>query len=326
MEREPDPEQDGPPDPGDAGGFDPEELADSAQAAAARAARVSGFAPGGGWDGHPPGPELAVALALAAGPDWRCGAATGEERIGLLGGMAAQQSWSGAGLLGVLRSLIRDDDLAFEGRPRHGNLPDEWSDSLVHEVALALAVSVPSAAKLLRAAWELGARLPGVAGLLQDGTLDLPRARLVAEVFEQLSDEDAATAEGLLLPALTEPPRKTFTQIERLAAAIAAAVDPGLAERQRKAAEKHLSRVTMFRERSGTAGLSGRDLPTSDALAADANITARAELYRDSGAFPRERIDRFRATAYLDLLNNVAADTRIAYGRLSEDADVPDED
>ena len=101
----------------------------------------------------------------------------------------------------MIRALIRDDDPPYLGRPRHGNLPDEWDDSLVHEIALALAVSVPSAAKTTQAAWELAARLPGVELLLRDGTLDLPRARLIAEVFEELSDENAARAEELLSPA-----------------------------------------------------------------------------------------------------------------------------
>jgi hypothetical protein len=203
----------------------------------------------------PPGGELAAALARAAGPEWRCGSATGEEAIGLLRQFAALQSWAGAGMLGMIRALIRDEDFAFLGRARHGDLPDVWDDSLVHEIALALAVSAPSAAKTTRAAWELGARLPGGELLLKEGTLDLPRARLIAEVFQDLSDEDAARAEELLLPHLTEPPRKTYTQIERLATAIAAAVDPGLAERQRKDAERHRSRVQMFREQSGTAAL-----------------------------------------------------------------------
>ena len=88
---------------------------------------------------------------------------------------------------------------------------------------------------------ELGARLPGVELLLRDGTLDLPRARLITEVFAELSDEDCARAEELPLPELTAPPRKTYTQVQRIATAIAAEVDPGLAERRRKAAEKHLS-------------------------------------------------------------------------------------
>ena len=188
------------------------------------------------------------------------------------------------------------------------------------EISLALAVSLPSAEKTTRAAWELGARLPGVELLLRDGTLDVPRARLITEVFAELSDENAARAEELLLPELTAPPRKTYTQIERIATAIAAAVDPGLAERRRESAEKLRARVAMFREPSGTAALSGRDLPVDEALAAYANLDARAEQYKDSGAFPGERLDRLRAAAFLDILNGVSADARIACGHLGSDA------
>jgi len=344
MERESsdEPERDGPSDPGsgpdsagpdDAGSADAETVGEDESvfgpweslegtlgAAKEREELLSGFAKGGVWDKRPPGPELAVALARAAGPDWRCPVATGEELIGLLRAMAALQSWAGAGLLGMIRALIRDDDLSFLGRPRHGNLPDEWDDSLVHEIALALAVSVPSAAKTTQAAWELGARLPGVELLLKDGTLDLPRARMITEVFGELSDENCARAEELLLPELTAPPRKTYTQVERIATAIAAAVDPELAERRRKSAEKHRSRVTVFREGSGAAGLSGRDLPVDEALAAYANLDARARLYQDCGAFPKERLDRLRAAAYLDILNGISADDRIACGHLGSDA------
>ena len=306
-------------------------------AAREREELLSGFAPGGVWDKHPPGPELAAAVARAAGPDWRCSVATGEELIGLLRGMAALQSWAGAGLLGMIRALIRDDDPPYLGRARHGNLPDEWDESLVHEIALALAVSAPSAARTTQAAWELGARLPGVELLLRDGTLDVARARLVTEVFAELSDENAARAEELLLPELTGPPRKTYTQVERIATAIAAAVDPELAERRRKAAEKLRSRVAVFRESAGTAGLSGRDLPVGETLAAYANLDARARLYQESGAFPGERLDRLRAAAYLDILNGISADDRIACGHLGSDlapdtgpetspGDAPDDD
>ena len=295
-------------------------------AAKEREELLAGFAPGGVWDQHAPGPELAAAVARAAGPDWRCSLAAGQELIGLLRAMASLQSWAGAGLLGVIRALIRDDDPAFLGRSRHGDLPDEWDESLVHEICLALAVSAPSAGKTAQAAWELGARLPGVELLLRDGTLDLPRARLVAEVFEDLSDENCAKAEELLISRLTEPPRKTYTQVERLATAIAAEVDPELAERRRRAAERRLSRVTMFRERSGAAALSGRDLPADQTLAALAHVNARARVYKESRAFPKEGMDRLRATAYLDILNDVAAEDRIAYGRLSPDDDAPDDD
>ena len=275
-------------------------------AAKEREELLSGFASGGVWDRRPPGPELAAALARAVGPDWRCASATGEELVGLLRAMAALQSWAGAGLLGMIRALVRDDDQPYLGRSRHGDLPDGWDDSLVAEVALALAVSVPSAERTTRAAWELAARLPGVELLLRDGTLDVARARLVTEVFAELSDENAARAEELLLPELTAPPRKTYTQVERIATAIAAAVDPGLAERRRESAQKHRSRVTIFREQAGTAGLLGRDLPVDETLAAYANLDARAKQYKDSGAFPGERLDRLRAAAYLDILNGIS--------------------
>ena len=104
-----------------------------------------------------------------------------------------------------------------------------------------------------------------------------------------------------------------------MATAIAAGVDPGLAERRRKAAERRLSRVTMFRESSGAAALSGRDLPVDATLAALAHLNARAGVYKESGAFPQEGMDRLRATAYLDILNDISAEDRIAYGRLSPD-------
>ena len=61
-----------------------EDLEGSLAAAREREELLAGFAPGGVWDKHPPGPELAAAVARAAGPDWRCGSATGEELIGLL--------------------------------------------------------------------------------------------------------------------------------------------------------------------------------------------------------------------------------------------------
>jgi Domain of unknown function (DUF222) len=279
---------------------------------------LAGFASGGAWDTRPPGPELAAALAEAAGPQWRCRGASGEQLIGVLGRLAALESWAAAGKLGVIRALIRDDDPAFLGGSRHGDLPDVWDDALASEVALALAASVTSADKAMRSAWELGARLPEIGALLEAGVIDSSKARLVAEVFQELSDESAGRAEAMLVLELAEPPAKTYAQVERIATAIALLVDPHLGERRRKAAEKHRARVTLFRESAGTAGLSGRDLPTDQALAANASVGARASQYRDSGVFGKATMDQLRAAAYLDLLNRVPAEERIAHGLLTE--------
>ena len=237
--------------------------------------RLAGFARGGEWDRRAPGPVLASVLAEACGPQWRCPGAEPGELVGVLRGLAAVESWAAAARLGVIRELIRQDDLPFPGGPRHGGLPGQWSESLTHEVALALATSAQSADKLMGTACELETRLPGTGRLLAGGTLTLPKAALIAETFQGLSDADAARAEEQLLPQLTGPTGKTFGQVGRLAAGIAAAVDPELAQRQREAAERERSRVQMFRERSGTAALSGRDLPPDEALAAYANVNAR---------------------------------------------------
>lgn len=122
--------------------------------------------------------------------------------IGVLRRLAALESWASAAKLGVVRELIRQDGLPLLVRPRHGDLPDQWSDSLNHELALALAMSVQSAEKTALTAWELGARLPGIADLLADGTLTYSKAKLIAKTFQWLSDENAARAEAMILPQL----------------------------------------------------------------------------------------------------------------------------
>lgn len=294
------------------------------QGGTSRDERLSGFVDGGQWDQWPPGPELAAVLAAVGGPEWRCPGAEPDELVGVVRQLAALESWASAAKLAAVRELIRQDDPPTPTRPRHGDLPDQWSDSLNHELALALAVSVQSAEQTTLTAWELGARLPGIAALHADGTLAHSKAKLIVETFQWLSDADAAKAEAMIIPQLTGTTGKTWGQIMNLAARIANEVDPGLEERRRKAAVKHGSRVHMFRERSGAAGLSGRDLPTDETMAAYANLDARAAEYKDSGAFPGARMDQLRTTAYLDLINGRPADERIAQGHLSTDTADPD--
>ena len=306
-------------------GEDPDRKPDEPDGSSAPNARggPAGFARGGVWDSCLPGPELAAAIAAVAGSEWRCPGAGPDELIGVMRRAAALESWAAAVKLGVIRELIRQDDLPVPGCPRHGDLPDQWSESLNHELALALASSVPSAEKTALTAWELGARLPGIAGLLADGTLTFAKARLITETFQLLSDADAARAEALILPQLTGATGKTFGQIVNLANRAAVEADPGLAERRRRAAVKHASRVQMFREQSGAAALCGRDLPPDETLAAFANVTARADEYKESGVFPGARMDQLRAAAYLDLIRGMSADARVALGYLSTDPDEP---
>ena len=275
---------------------------------------LPGFAKGGEWDACPPSASLALALEVASGPDWRCAGASRDEMFGLLRQWQALESRAAAGKLGVLRALIRDDGQPLPGGGYRDDLPEGWTKSLTHEVALALSMPAVSAENLMWLAWDLEGRLPGVGALLAAGTLTVSKAKAVNEALQQLTSEDAAAAEAMILPDL---PGKTFGQAVKLAAQAAITVDPESAAGRREDAERNKSRVTMFREESGAAALSGRDLPTGQTLAAHASVCARAQEYEESGAFPDDtRMDQYRVAAYLDLLNGISPTTRIASGLL----------
>ncbi len=275
-----------------------------------RAHDVAGFAVGEPWDSCPPSSALAAALEAAAGGGWRCPGASRDEMLGVLRQWQALESWAAAGKLGVLRALIRADDQPLPGGGYRGDLPEGWTKSLTHEVALALSMPAVSADRLMWFAWDLAARFPGVGELLANGDLTCAKARAVCEPLHLLSDEDAARAEAMIVPEL---PGLTYGQAQKLAVQASVTVDPESATRRRQEAERSRSRVQMFREESGAAALSGRDMPTDETLAAHASVCARATTYQQSGLFPDDtRMDQFRVMAYLDLLNGVSADARLA--------------
>jgi hypothetical protein len=102
---------------------------------------------------------MALAADEVPGPDRRCLGASDDELTGLLRTWATIESWAAGAKLGVVAEMIRRDP-----HPRrsgcHGDLPDERSPSLRHELALALACSVQSAETTAWLAWEQQARLP----------------------------------------------------------------------------------------------------------------------------------------------------------------------
>jgi hypothetical protein len=108
-----------------------------------------------------PSGRLALVADEVSGPGRRCPGATDDELIGLLRAWAAIESWAAGAKLGVIAELIRREDIT-PGGGHHGDLPSEWSPSLRHELALALACSTQSAETTAWLAWEQQARLPGV--------------------------------------------------------------------------------------------------------------------------------------------------------------------
>jgi hypothetical protein len=273
---------------------------------------LAAFEHGGAWDTAAPSAQLVGALAAAAGPRGRYEGAEAGAMVGIVRQWTAIESWAAAETLGALRAMMREDG---EGRPllrRRNDLPDGWSDSLNYEIAAALAMGPVSAGNLANLALTLGSRLPGIGRLLANGTLTKPKAKLIVRTFEPLDEDEATRAEALILGDLAG---KTWFQVERLAWRAAIAVAPDIAERRRSEAERKRARVTLFREESGAAGLSGRDLPTAEALSGHANILTRAAQYEASGAFPDLNTSSLQALAYLHLLNNISADDAIAFAR-----------
>jgi len=256
-----------------------------------------------------------VTLEELSGPEWRCDGATDDELVGLLGRWQAVESWAAAGKLGVVRELIRRrarPGIRSQDIPAHGDLPDAWEEGLDHEISAALGISLRSADQLTGLAWQLRARLPGIGALLARGAIDALKARIVSDELSVLDDEQAAAAEKLILGELAG---KTPGQVGRLAAQAVCTVDPEGARKRRERAERDEARVRFWRDHGGAAALAGYGLPTDEALAAHANVNARAEEYKKAGASPGATTDQLRVLAYLDLLNSVSAATRIARAR-----------
>jgi Domain of unknown function (DUF222) len=261
-------------------------------------------------------------VAELSGPQWRCAGATDDELIGLLGRWDAIGSWAEAGKLGVIRELLRRRaHHGLGGAPSmHGDLPGRWEEGAAHEVSAALQVSLRSADNLTAFAWDLQARLPGIGAALAAGILSPVKARIISDELKVLDDEQAAHAEKLILDRLDG---QTPAQLGRLAAQVVCAVDPDGAAKRRQYAEREQARVAFWRDNGGACALAAFGLPTDAALAANDAINDRAAAYKAAKLRPGVRMDQLRVLAFLDLLNGVTLQARIACDRAAQ-ADATD--
>ena len=288
-------------------------------AAPGRDPRLARFAEGGPGDTCPPSAELAAVVEELSGPEWRCAGATDEELIGLLGRWDAIGSWAEAAKLGVIRELLRRRARpGLGGVPSmHGDLPDQWEEGAGHEVSAALAISLRSADNLTAFAWDLQARLPGIGAALAGGTLSPLKVRIISDELKVLDDEHAAQAEKLILDQLDG---QTPAQLGRLAAQVVCTVDSDGAAKRRQYAEREEARVRFWRDNGGACALAAFGLPTDAALAANDAINDRAAAYKAAKLRPDARMDQLRVLAFLDILNGITLDTRIAHERAAQAA------
>jgi hypothetical protein len=261
-------------------------------------------------------------LALQVGDVSRpesLGQATGDELLGIGRAWKSLETWSFTGKLAVVRELIRRYPLHERDEPgsEAGGLPDEWDPRLHHEVAAALGISVVAAGKLVSLAWTLDSRLPGISAALDEDRLDPPRVKMIVEETSILDGERMfASAEAIILAGLDRC--QTWSDLQRLVQRAVITVDPEGARKRREQAEREHARIRFWRENTGTCALRGTGLPTDEALAATANIEARALEYK---AVPIKRpMDILRVMAYLDLINGVPVARRVARARAEDEA------
>jgi len=290
----------------------------------ARDPRLAGFAEGGGHDTRPPSAALAVLVEDMSGSGWRCPGADDDELTGLLGRWEALGAWAEAGKLGVVRELIRRRARPGTGGhlPMHGDLPDQWHQGTAHEVSGALGISIRSADSLIALAWDLRARLPATGAALAAGLLSPFKAKLISEELKVLPDDLAAAAEKLILDQVTG--LTTPGQLGKLAAQVVCTVDPDGAAKRRERAEREQARVAFWRDNGGACALAAFGLPTDQALAANDAIDTRARQYKAAKTRPEARLDQLRVLAFLDILNGITLDARLALDRAARAARAQD--
>jgi hypothetical protein len=195
------------------------------------------------------------------------------------------------------------EDPATDGRVR-------VSEFTADEVAFGLRMTWMAAADRIAYACDLAGRLPVTFAALGGGLIDPVHAKIIAEQTDILSAADAAKADPVLAAAAQS---KTYGELRAAAARLVCQLDPDSVER-RKQARRNEAHVRPFREESGNAGITAREMPSDEVLASWQHVDQRARDLRAAGVPGSLR--ELRCRAYLDLLQE--RDSRDALPRPPE--------
>jgi hypothetical protein len=246
--------------------------------------------------------ELAAMHELAVRHPAAPGRAAGKNRPAAPGPPAAQDPADGA----AQDQAAAAQDPAAPGQQPAGDGRIQFSEFVADEVAGELRLTWMNAADRMTFACELAERLPVTFAALSAGLIDPVHAKIISEQTEYLSAADAAKADPLLAAAAQ---KKTYAELRAAAAKLVLKLDPDSFER-RKQARRREAHVRPFREESGNAGMTARELPADQVLAGWQNIEQRALDLRAAGIPGSLR--ELRNLAYLDLLQE--RDSRLRAG------------
>jgi hypothetical protein len=130
--------------------------------------------------------------------------------------------------------------------------------------------------------------------------------RIIEEETSILSAGDAAKADAELAELAGTV---TYGKLRAAAGKLVLKLDPD-AVRRRKEAARRVAEVRRFREQSGNAGLTARELPSAEVIASWQHLDQRAGQLRDAG-YPGT-LDELRVRAMLDLLQERDSRTSLA--------------
>ena len=243
---------------------------------------LEGFAEDGRADTMAPGPLLALVLGAVAGQDGEGLAGLSDDQlVGFLSGtrrMESRMAWAKMAALAELASRPRRQDFAAD------------------EVAAAFGLNWLSAAGEIEYARTVKRRLPVTFAALGAGKLHPVHVKIIEEATGILSDEDAAIADKELAEAAQS---RTYGELRRAATRLVLKLDPE-AVRKRKEQARGQARVRSFREESGNAGITGREMPSAEVLASMQHVEDCARALREAGVPGTWEELKVRAT--LDLL------------------------
>lgn len=241
----------------------------------------------------PPGPALGGLLASID-----VDRVSPHHRVIVLRAWQRQTSHGQAQMLAAMSALADHFDTEFPHDPHLG-----WQAAST-EIRATLRLTRRSAESQLDLALGVRRRLPRVWQALCNGSIDVPRARVLLSGTSHLDDD---LARRVVDQILTDAHRLTTGQLHDRLRRLCIEADADTADtRYREAVEQR--RLVMEASPEGTAHLMGFDLPPDRV----AEVTRRIDRLAKSvntAADPRT-IDQIRADVFLDLLAGERRDTR----------------
>jgi Domain of unknown function (DUF222) len=244
-----------------------------------------------------PGAMTATLMELVGGADGPGVAGLSDDQlVGFIAAAKRQESWSAWFAMTAIQEFGRR---ASARGPRGEFAADELADEL-H-------LTYNGAAGQMEYARTVAERLPRTFAALGAGTINAVHLRIIEEETSILSAADAAKADAELAELAGTV---TYGKLRAAAGKLVLKLDPD-AVRRRKEAARRVAEVRRFRENSGNAGLTARELPSADVIASWQHLEQRATGLRDAG-YPGT-LDELRVRAMLDLLQERDSRTELAH-------------